>query len=134
MKEVALSQTGAFARIRQLRSPNIGPVGYRQLLARFGSAGAALDALPDLASRGKGPYRPATAEGIEREVGAGHKQARAICSAISPIVPGCWPSSILPRQSSPAGASWRWRAISVRRWPTRGLRLSLAGRAGLGSA
>lgn len=66
----ALSQAEAFARIRLLRSPNIGPVSYRQLLARFGSAGAALDALPDLASRGKGPYRPASAESIEREITA----------------------------------------------------------------
>lgn len=63
-----LSQTEAFARIRLLRSPNIGPVSYRQLLARFGTAVAALDALPDLASRGRGPYRPANAESIEREV------------------------------------------------------------------
>jgi DNA processing protein len=63
-----LTQAEAFARIRLLRSPNIGPVSYRQLIARFGSAGAALDALPDLASRGRGPYRPASAESIEREV------------------------------------------------------------------
>lgn len=63
-----LSQQEAFARIRLLRSPNIGPVSYRQLIARFGTAAAALDALPDLASRGRGPYRPAPAEIIEREV------------------------------------------------------------------
>jgi DNA processing protein len=65
-----LSQSEAFARIRLLRSPNIGPVSYRQLIARFGAAGAALDALPDLASRGRGPYRPASADSIEREVAA----------------------------------------------------------------
>jgi DNA processing protein len=63
-----LSQQEAFARIRLLRSPNIGPVSYRQLIARFGSAAAALDALPDLASRGGRAYRPASAESIEREV------------------------------------------------------------------
>jgi DNA processing protein len=63
-----LSQTEAFARICLLRSPNIGPVSYRQLIARFGSAGAALDALPDLASRGGRAYRPASADSIEREV------------------------------------------------------------------
>ncbi len=63
-----LSQQEAFARIRLLRSPNIGPVSYRQLLARFGTAAAALEALPDLASRGRGPYRPANADLIEREV------------------------------------------------------------------
>jgi DNA processing protein len=66
----ALSQAEAFARIRLLRSPNIGPVSYRQLIARFGSAGAALDALPDLASRGGRAYRPAHADSIEREVAA----------------------------------------------------------------
>jgi DNA processing protein len=65
-----LSQAEAFARIRLLRSPNIGPVSYRQLIARFGTAAAALDALPDLASRWRGPYRPATSESIEREVAA----------------------------------------------------------------
>lgn len=63
-----LSQAEAFARIRLLRSPNIGPISYRQLLARFGTAAAALDALPDLASRGRAAYRPASAESIEREV------------------------------------------------------------------
>ncbi|MCX9148259.1 DNA-processing protein DprA [Erythrobacter sp. WG] len=68
--EVALTQAEAFARIRLLRSPNIGPISYRQLLARFGSAADALDALPDLASRGRGPYHPASAESIEREVTA----------------------------------------------------------------
>ena len=63
-----LSQEEAFARIRLLRSPNIGPVSYRQLLARFGTAEAALEALPDLGSRGKTAYRPAPADRIEREV------------------------------------------------------------------
>ena len=68
-----LTQAEAFARIRLLRSPNIGPVSYRQLLARFGTAAAALEALPDLASRGRGPYRPAPAEAIESEVAAVRK-------------------------------------------------------------
>jgi DNA processing protein len=71
-----LSQQEAFARIRLLRSPNIGPVSYRQLLARFGTAATALEALPDLASRGRGPYRPVSAENIEREV-TGVRQAGA---------------------------------------------------------
>ncbi len=42
------------ARLRLLRSANIGPVTYRQLVARFGSASAALEALPMLAVRGGG--------------------------------------------------------------------------------
>jgi DNA processing protein len=40
--------------LRLARSPGIGPVTYRQLIARFGSARAALDAVPDLARRGGG--------------------------------------------------------------------------------
>jgi len=48
----ALSREEAFARIRLLRSPNIGPVSYARLLGRFGSAEQALEALPDLAGRG----------------------------------------------------------------------------------
>lgn len=42
------------ARLRLIRSPRIGPVTYRQLIARFGTAEAALDALPMLALRGGG--------------------------------------------------------------------------------
>ncbi|MBA4052628.1 MAG: DNA-protecting protein DprA, partial [Erythrobacter sp.] len=68
LSESQLTQAEAFARIRLLRSPNIGPISYRQLIARFGTAGAALDALPDLGKRGRGVYHPASAESIEREV------------------------------------------------------------------
>lgn len=64
----SLSQAEAFARIRLLRSPNIGPVSYRHLLARFGNAEAAIEALPDLGSRGKTAYRAAPADRVEQEV------------------------------------------------------------------
>lgn len=47
-----LSAQEQIARIRLIRSENVGPVSFRQLLARYGSAVAALDALPDLARRG----------------------------------------------------------------------------------
>ena len=76
MKELArppaasLTQEEAFARIRLLRSPNVGPVSYAMLLARFGSAVASLDALPDLGKRGGRQYRAAPADRIEREVDA----------------------------------------------------------------
>ena len=63
-----LTQEEAFARIRLLRSPNIGPVSYRQLLGRFGTAEAALGALPDLAGRGGAPYRPASEARVSAEV------------------------------------------------------------------
>lgn len=41
-------------RLRLIRSANIGPVSYAQLLARFGTARAAIDAIPMLAARGGG--------------------------------------------------------------------------------
>ena len=59
------------ARLRLIRSDNIGPVTYFQLLARFGSAGAALDAIPDLAARGGGRAPKLVARGlVEREMEA----------------------------------------------------------------
>jgi DNA processing protein len=65
---LSLSQEEAFARIRLLRSPNVGPVSYFQLMRRFGAAIPALDALPDLAARGGAQYRPAAETRIEDEV------------------------------------------------------------------
>jgi DNA processing protein len=65
-----LAQDEAFARIRLLRSPNVGPVTYRQLLQRFGDARAAVAALPDLAARGASRYRPAPEGRIHDEIAA----------------------------------------------------------------
>ncbi len=57
------------ARLRLIRSDNIGPVTYFQLLARFGSAEAALAAIPDLAARGGGRApRLASRAQVEREM------------------------------------------------------------------
>ena len=56
-------------RLRLVRSPGIGPVTYRQLIARFGSAAAALDAVPALAARGGGKApRLASRSDAEREI------------------------------------------------------------------
>lgn len=54
------------ARIRLIRSPSIGPVTFRQLLARFGSAEAALAAVPDLAARGGGKAPAIATESMAR--------------------------------------------------------------------
>ncbi len=52
------------ARLRLIRTHGIGPIGYRQLLARYGTSEAALDALPMLARRGGGqaPRVPALSD------------------------------------------------------------------------
>lgn len=67
---MTLSDAEATARIRLLRSPNVGPVSYAQLLRRFGDAVSALEALPDLAGRGGARYRPTTPAQVEIEVAA----------------------------------------------------------------
>lgn len=57
-----------FDRLRLIRSPHVGPVAYRQLLTRFGSACKALEALPELAARGgRRDFRAADAGAIQRE-------------------------------------------------------------------
>lgn len=62
-------QNDQFDRLRLIRSPQIGPVSYRQLIARFGSARAALEALPDLVRRGGGAKAVLADEGaIAREI------------------------------------------------------------------
>jgi DNA processing protein len=63
-------------RIRLIRSPSIGPVTYRQLIARFGSAEAALAAIPDLARRGGGKIPMLfSREQAEREIAMVEKLA-----------------------------------------------------------
>ena len=39
-------------RLRLIRSDNVGPVTYRQLVSKYGDASTALEALPDLARKG----------------------------------------------------------------------------------
>jgi DNA processing protein len=56
-------------RLRLVRSQGIGPVTFRQLIARYGSAAAALEAVPDLARRGGGaPPRLFGRDQAEREI------------------------------------------------------------------
>lgn len=47
-----LSDTERRDRLRLIRTQNVGPATFAQLMDRFGTAGAAIDALPDLANRG----------------------------------------------------------------------------------
>ena len=57
------------ARLRLIRTPHVGPVSWHQLMSRFGSGVAALEALPDLVLRGgAGKARIAALEVAEREI------------------------------------------------------------------
>lgn len=64
-----MSEQERFDRLRLIRSPRIGPVSFRQLMARFGTAGEALRAVPDLAARGGGKGQVADARTVEAEIG-----------------------------------------------------------------
>ncbi len=63
------------AKLRLIRSGNVGPISYRQLITRFDTAERALAALPDLAARGGSNPRgraPQIADlrDVEREMAA----------------------------------------------------------------
>lgn len=83
----ALGQDEAFARIRLLRSPNVGPVTYAQLLARFGDARAALEALPDLAGRAGKAYTLAPERRVHDEIRAVRKAGARYLFHDSPDYP-----------------------------------------------
>ena len=57
IKGLPLSPAERIDWLRLIRSDNVGPRTFRALVGHFGGAGAALDALPDLARRG-GAARP----------------------------------------------------------------------------
>ena len=67
-----LPETERIARLRLARTDRIGPVTFKQLIDRFGSAERAVEALPDLLRRGGGHGHdlPPIAE-IEAEIEAG---------------------------------------------------------------
>lgn len=58
------------ARVRLARTPRIGPVTFHEMLGHYGSAEAALDALPDLARTARLDTRAATAAHVHREAAA----------------------------------------------------------------
>jgi DNA processing protein len=72
---IALNDRQRVAWLRLIRSDNIGPVTFRELINHFGSAEKALDALPDLSRRGGSARSPriATVAEVEREIEAATK-------------------------------------------------------------
>lgn len=69
-----LPEAERFARLRLARTDRVGPVTFRQLLQRFGSAETALERLPDLVRRsGRTNYKIPDAALVEDELAAGHR-------------------------------------------------------------
>lgn len=75
--------------LRLSRTENIGPVTFFRLIEHFGSAAAALDALPQLARRGgrSKPLRIASIADVEKEVAAINRLGGRMIAACEPEYP-----------------------------------------------
>ena len=69
-----LDEPERLACLRLIRSGNVGPVTFRELINQFGGAQRALDALPDLTRRAGGPaHRICPKADAERELAAAER-------------------------------------------------------------
>ena len=98
-----MSPGDAVVRLRLIRTDSIGPITYRQLLARFGSADAALRALPDLARRGGRALAIPTTQAAEAELAA----LNAIGAQMIFIGTPAYPSLLANLESAPPVLSVR---------------------------
>ena len=99
---MSLSEAERFARLRLARCERVGPVSFRQLLDRFGSAERALAALPDLIRKGGGRgYSLPPVDRIEQELAAGARLGATLLvlgdtayplplAAVDPPLPLLW--------------------------------------------
>jgi DNA processing protein len=104
--------------LRLARTEQVGPVTFDNLLRRYGSAVAVLDALPGLAQRGGrgAPLRIPTADDARRELDAGHRiGARLLCAA-EPDFP-----HLLAALDPPPPILWVLGDISIAARPTAAL-------------
>lgn len=83
-----LSHSDRIHWLRLARTPRIGPVNFHRLVSRYGSAAAALDALPGLArDRGMPPPRLPDPDLIKRELETTHAAGFRIIESCSPAYP-----------------------------------------------
>jgi DNA processing protein len=95
----ALSEGEKFDWLRLFRCDNIGPRTFQYLLKRYGSAGAALAALPELIAKDKAgrPLRIAATDEIEREIDAASKLGGGVIAFCEPDYPALlWRISSAP--------------------------------------
>ncbi len=75
--------------LRLSRTENVGPATFRRLIEQFGTADAALQALPDLARRGgrRKPLKPPALAEIEREVASLDRFGGRFVALVEPDYP-----------------------------------------------
>ncbi len=83
----ALSNDQRIAALRLIRTDNVGPATFRQLVNRFGSAEAALEALPELSARAGKPARVFSRAAAEDEIAGAAKYGARIVLSAEPAYP-----------------------------------------------
>ncbi|WEK06279.1 MAG: DNA-processing protein DprA [Candidatus Devosia phytovorans] len=86
-RAASLSDPQRIAWLRLIRTDNVGPATFRQLLNRFGSAEAALDALPDLLKRTGKPVRIASQSAAEDEIAGLMRYGARLVASSEPEYP-----------------------------------------------
>jgi DNA processing protein len=91
LPQTALNDAPRLAYLRPIRSENVGPVTFRELVNHYGAAELALEALPELAARGgnKRSVRITSKADAEREL---DRAAKAGATPIFTIDPGYPPA------------------------------------------
>ncbi|WP_046863370.1 DNA-processing protein DprA [Microvirga massiliensis] len=87
MTATVLSDAERLDWLRLIRSDHVGPRTFRLLVTRFGSATAALDALPDLARRNGRAVRIPSRVSIEAEMAAGARAGIRYVALGEPLYP-----------------------------------------------
>lgn len=84
-----LDEAGRIACLRLIRSDNVGPVTFRELINHYGGAEAALEALPELVRKGGGrrPIRICTRAAALAELSAAEKAGARPVFTIEPGYP-----------------------------------------------
>lgn len=84
----SFSDDQLFDWLRLIRSENVGPRTFRALVNQFGGAGAALEALPDLARKsGRAALRIASRADVEREMTAARAVGARFLASGDPAYP-----------------------------------------------
>lgn len=89
LPQAALDDAQRLACLRLIRSDNVGPVTFRELINHFGGATAALEALPELSRRtaGRRPIRICPREQAEAELEAARRAGATPIFTIEPSYP-----------------------------------------------
>jgi DNA processing protein len=87
LPQAALSDAQRLACLRLIRSENIGPVTFRELINRYGGAQRALEALPEISRKSGRTLRICPVETAEQELAAAHRIGARPLFTIEPDYP-----------------------------------------------